>query len=121
MPDLDISGILNSLSKSDIDNLKKVASDILGGEKSKTSPESDKTESEGVVPFDFSNVGFPDLSAISKLAPIIGEFNRHDERADFIAALKPLLSQERRKKADEASKLIKLMSVIPLLKDSGIL
>ena len=30
MSDLDISGILNSLSKSDIDNLKKVAEGIIG-------------------------------------------------------------------------------------------
>ena len=120
MSDLDISGILNSLSKSDIDNLKKVAEGIIGKNETPDAAPPKKV-GESVVPFDFSNIGFPDLSVISKLAPIIGEFNKHDERADFISALKPLLSEGRRKKADEAAKLIKLMSVIPLLKDGGLL
>ena len=64
MSDLDISGILNSLSKSDIDNLKKVAEGIIGKNETPDAAPP-KKEGESVVPFDFSNIGFPDLSVIS--------------------------------------------------------
>lgn len=66
------------------------------------------------------DMALPDLSVLSRLAPLLGELNRRDERADFIAALKPLLSEERRKKADDAIKIIRLVSVLPLLKEQGL-
>ena len=69
----------------------------------------------------FSKTGFPDLSVLSRLAPLLSELGKKDERADFIAALKPLLSEPRQHKADEAVKIIKLMSLVPLLKEQGIL
>lgn len=65
-------------------------------------------------------MALPDLSVLSRLAPLLGELSRRDERADFIAALKPLLSEERRKKADDAIKIIRLVSVLPLLKEQGL-
>ena len=42
--------------------------------------------------------------------------NREDDRTKFIAALKPLLSEDRRKKADEAMRFLRLMDTLPLLK-----
>ena len=68
-----------------------------------------------------SGLGMPDLSQLASLAPILQAFNSHDERLDFINALKPLLSEERRHKADEAMKLVKLLSVLPLLRERGIM
>ena len=67
------------------------------------------------------NLGMPDLSQLSAIVPILQAFNSQDERLDFINALKPLLSEERQKKADEATKLVKLMSVLPLLRERGIM
>ena len=55
------------------------------------------------------------------MVQILQAFNSQDERLDFINALKPLLSEERQKKADEATKLVKLMSVLPLLRERGIM
>ena len=37
------------------------------------------------------------------------------------AALRPLLGEARQKKLDEASKILKLLHLLPLLKESGVL
>lgn len=123
MADFDISSILNSLSAEDIENIKKAASGFLGnmGE-TQEKPKEKKQENNG-MPFTdgLSGLGMPDLSQLASLAPILQAFNSHDERLDFINALKPLLSEERRHKADEAMKLVKLLSVLPLLRERGIM
>ncbi|MBO5463006.1 MAG: hypothetical protein J6A49_06805 [Clostridia bacterium] len=123
MADFDISSILNSLSAEDIENIKKAASGFLGnmGE-TQEKPKEKKQENNG-MPFSdaLSGLGMPDLSQLASLAPILQAFNSHDERLDFINALKPLLSEERRHKADEAMKLVKLLSVLPLLRERGIM
>lgn len=123
MADFDISSILNSLSAEDIENIKKVASGFLGnmGE-TQEKPKEKKQENNGMpFPDGLSGLGMPDLSQLASLAPILQAFNSHDERLDFINALKPLLSEERRHKADEAMKLVKLLSVLPLLRERGIM
>ena len=123
MADFDISSILNSLSAEDIENIKKAASGFLGnmGE-TQEKPKEKKQENNG-MPFTdgLSGLGMPDLSQLASLAPILQAFNSHDERLDFINALKPLLSEDRRHKADEAMKLVKLLSVLPLLRERGIM
>lgn len=118
MNESDISGILSSLSESDIENLKKTAQSIFGAKVQ----DGKNTEAKAPpTPTELSAMGFPDISVVSKLAPIISEFGKHDEKADFIAALKPMLSNERRKKADEAIRLMKLIDVIPMLKNQGLM
>ncbi len=123
MADFDIGSILNSLSFEDIENIKKAASGILGdmGEPQKKTEE--KQQENNNIPFfdGLSGLGMPDLSQLASLAPILQAFNTHDERLDFINALKPLLSEERRHKADEAMKLVRLLSVLPLLRERGLM
>lgn len=123
MADFDISSILNSLSADDIENIKKAASGFLGGmNDSKEQPSEKKQENNSKsFPDGLSGLGMPDLSQLASLAPILQAFNSHDDRLDFINALKPLLSEERRHKADEAMKLVKLLSVLPLLRERGIM
>lgn len=124
MADLDIGSILSSLSSEDIKNLKNVANSILGGEKpqepEKQEPVKNLNNSDFKMP-DLSGLGLPDMSQFSNLLPLLSALNSHDEREDFICALKPLLSDERRRKADEAMKFMKLLSLIPLLKEKGIM
>ena len=124
MADLDIGSILSSLSSEDINNLKNVAYSILGGENSqeqeRKEPPKNKDNADFKMP-DLSSLGLPDMSQFSNLLPLLSALNSRDEREDFICALKPLLSDERRKKADEAMKFVKLLSIIPLLKEKGIM
>ncbi len=125
MADFDLNGILSSLSSEDINNLKNIAGSILGGEEKRNSESVHQKDNSGGLNglgnIDFSSLGLPNMNELSKLLPLISEFNKHDEREDFLCALKPLLSEERRKKADEAVKLIKLVSLIPILKEKGIM
>ena len=133
MADFDLNAILNSLTPDDIENLKQTAASVLGGmggEAPKNEPGMKHSKQESPnMNFDdllknmggLGNLGMPDLSQLSAIVPILQAFNSSDERLDFINALKPLLSEERQKKADEATKLVKLMSVLPLLRERGIM
>ena len=124
MADLDIGSILSSLSSEDINNLKNVANSILGGENSQEQERKEHPKNKDNADFkmpDLSSLGLPDMSQFSNLLPLLSALNSRDEREDFICALKPLLSDERRKKADEAMKFVKLLSIIPLLKEKGIM
>lgn len=122
MADFDIGSILNSLSPEDMENIKNIASSFLGDNKPNNAqpPPSQKTAKAPNMP-DLSGLGMPDLSQLSALVPIMQAFNQPDERLDFINALKPLLSEDKRQKADEAMKLVRLVSVLPLLRERGIM
>ena len=87
------------------------------------SPPSQPEKKEGAQQSfpDLTSLGMPDLSQLSALVPVLQAFNQPDSRLDFINALKPLLSQERQQRADEALKLVRLFSVLPLLRERGIM
>lgn len=56
-----------------------------------------------------------------KLLPLLSGFNKETENTRFLHALRPLLSDKRQKKLDDAAKMMQLMQMLPLLKKSGIL
>ena len=45
--------------------------------------------------------------------------SQKDARSDFLMSLKPLLSEGRQKKADEAAKMLKLMKVLGAMRGNG--
>lgn len=103
-----INDILSSLSDEDIENLKNAAAELFG---------SQPQESEAPPPS-----GAPDISKLlgnaqmmAKLTSIMGAMNRPDSRTRLIEALKPLLSEKRRRRADEAMQIIKLLDILPTL------
>lgn len=59
------------------------------------------------------------LTAVMKFAPLLRSVNQEDDSTRLLKALKPFLRDERKKKVDEAIKLLGLMKMLPLLKDSG--
>lgn len=119
----DLSAILGSLSADDMAKLRETAASLLGSLNGGSG--ADRNESGGTnnVP-DLSGVqslGMPDMALFNSLAPVLSALNERDDRVDFINAMKPLLSDGRRKKADEAARIIRLLSVLPVLKDRGIM
>ena len=52
---------------------------------------------------------------------LLASANREDDSTRLLAALRPLLGEARQKKLDEASKILKLLHLLPLLKESGVL
>lgn len=67
------------------------------------------------------NDAITDVKFISNLQKIFDSADENEKNAEFIRALKPLLSEDLQLKADEAIKMLKIFSLIPILKDVGIL
>lgn len=107
-----INDILSSLSDEDMENLRAAAENLFSSEEKMEKKES------------FGFGGMPDLSNIlgnarlmSGIASIMGAMNKTDSRTRLIEALKPLLSENRRRKADEAMQMMKLFELLPMLTD----
>lgn len=111
---MDISQILSSLSEEDMKNLQDLASSLMSGEGQETKAEPPREQAN---PF-----GGIDLNALGSMATLFSAFSgpSDDPRCRLISSLKPMLSTERQQRADEAIKIIKLMDMLPLLKESGI-
>lgn len=112
----DIADILSSLSSDDIDMLKGVADSILGGSKSEAQPKKESNPLAGLG----MNIGPDEISMIMKVKSAFEKMNSNSQNSDnanLILALKPHLSQARQDKADEALRMMKLMDMLPLIKD----
>ena len=83
-----------------IENLKNMADSILSGDSGADMP---NMENLGAV-----------MSIINKLKQ-----NNENDRTRLINALKPYLSEKRQSKADNAIKILKLIELWPVIKESG--
>ena len=100
-----LTGILNDPES--MERVKQMAESILGGGKAEP----------------------PAPSAVTGLADIgdalggedIGKTAGNDSRVQLIYALKPHLSAERQARADTAVKILKLLDILPAIKESGLL
>lgn len=92
----------------------------LGFPNTSSEPQVNEHREEPQAPM---NTGFsPDMmSMLTKLAPMMNSMNSEDDTTRLLKALRPFLSDERKKKLDEASKLLKMMKLLPLIKDFGVL
>lgn len=102
---MDLNEIISSLSEDDINQLKNVAGTIFGSDNQHESDQSSQKKESDI---------FQSIGEIGKL------FSLEDERTLLIKALKPMLSEDKQKKADEAIKILRLMQIVPLLRDSGL-
>lgn len=101
----DLQELLSSISDEDMAKLKNVAESIMGSE---TKKEAEVKNSISDLPVD--------MNTVTKIMSVIGKMNKDDYRTRLINDLKPMLSDERRKKADDAVKFLQLMQILPLLK-----
>lgn len=92
-----------------MNRVREMAEDILG-DKPKPEPQDDISGllSNG----DLMNV----MSLVSKL-----NTNGGDSRTALLTALKPHLSEPKREKVDTAIKILRLLELLPILKESGVL
>lgn len=105
-----LAGILNDPES--MEKVRKMAESILGEEAQ--AKESSPLGDMGAM------LGSDELKTIMSL---IGKFNTSeaDPRSQLLSALKPHLSEPRREKVDTAIKLLRLIELLPLIKESGIL
>jgi hypothetical protein len=100
----DLQELLSSISDEDMAKLKSVADSLLGSPTPKQPEKKPTTQ----LPFDEKMVG--------KLMSVMGQMNKEDSRTKLIYDLKPLLNEERQKRADDAIRFLQLMDTLPLLK-----
>ena len=62
-----------------------------------------------------------DPEMLIKMLALFEALNQPNDNERFLLALKPLLREENRTKIDSAIRLMKLFTMLPLLKDSGML
>ncbi len=110
-----IRELLDSVSPEDLERLKSVAQNLIqdsGGQSGKKEESYQKgSENAGAG---LSSMFGDDMA--KTLAAVAGRMHEEDDRTRFLQALRPLLSEERQKKADEAMRFLRLMDMLPLLK-----
>lgn len=62
-----------------------------------------------------------DINMIMSLQKAFSSMNGDDKNTQLLLALKPHFREERRAKVDQAISIMKLISMLPILKESGIL
>lgn len=111
---MDIDSILSNLTENDMEQLRQTAKAFFEKD---TDGEPNGCASDTAMP-DFSSL-LGNAELISKISSVLAAMNKRDARSDLINALKPLLSEKRRKRADEAAQMIKLLELLPLLQGEG--
>ena len=89
-----------------MENLRAAADSLF-------SSDEDSEKSGGGMP-DFTDM-LGNARLIAKISSLMGAMNKNDDRTRLIEALKPLLSEKRRKRADEAVQMMKLFEILPAL------
>lgn len=105
---IDIENLLSSISDEDMAKIKDIADSLMGKEDSKQQETPKKVETMPNIPIDGE--------MMKKIMGLMGQFNKEDYRTRLIQDLKPMLSDERKQKADEAVKFLQLMEILPLLR-----
>ncbi len=104
----DLNGKLAELlgDPASMERIKKMAEGLLGSG-SESVPE---TEPDGM----------PDAQTLMRAVSLLKNAGQNDSRIQLLQALKPNLSDTRRDRVDTAIKLMRLMEIAPLIKDTGL-
>jgi len=78
---------------------------------------NDSSDDSGFDGF-FDNI---DIDMIAKMGEMFSNMNKPDRNSELLIALRGHLREENRHKVDSALKMSKMFTMLPLLKDSGIL
>ena len=103
------------------DILAKLLEQLLAAdEKGSSQPEKHSEDEKNCDGADglFGNI---DLDAIFKLGELFSQMNKPDKNTQLLLALKPHLRPENQHKVDNALRMMKIMSLLPILKETGLL
>lgn len=103
----ELQDLLSSISDEDMKKITNIARSIMSDNSKSESDEKPKNQSNP-LPFDDNTV--------NKILSVMGKINKEDNRTRLISDLKPLLSAERQKKADDAIKFLQMIDMLPLLR-----
>ena len=93
-----------------MNRVREMAESILN---QKSEPEPEKDDLSALT----------DIGEISQIMGLVSRLQsqNNDPRAALLTALKPHLSETKREKVDTAIKILRLLDLLPLIKESGIL
>lgn len=120
----DLMGMMQELlsdpeSMKQIQELTQMLQSESGG--SEDSAQSAQAETQGEqAEGEGDSAGF-DFGMLFKLQQLMQATAGEDKDAELLLALKPHLKEERQKKVDKAVKILKLLSIWSVLRDSGML
>ncbi len=108
-----LGDILSSLSAEDVSALQGMASSLFSGAGQEGSgPRQSSGQGEA------ENFSMPDFESVAKIVSLLEllKTDRNDPRAQLLLALRPLLSEQRRPKVDQAVRMLQLFSLLPKIK-----
>ena len=102
-----IGDILSSLSDKDIESLKQTAQSLFGDVQEKKEEENN---------FGFQGI---DPSVLGKISKIMSRMNSSSQnpRCELIKALKPLLKDDKKHKADQVLNMMKMFEILPIIEE----
>ncbi len=104
-----LNGILSSLSQEDTENIARLASELF------SSQEGQEKKDEHI-----EDTGFNfDMNTVMKIASVINTISNQpeDPGCRLLRDLRPMLSADRQQKVDKAIQIMKIMSLMPLIKE----
>lgn len=104
----------------DPEGMKRI-SDIASSLMSSQNTEKKEPENKESSFFSDMQLDPVQMGSIMKIISVLRSQNKDDENTRLLIALKPHLSQERRKKVDKAISLLKIVKILPLLKENGLM
>lgn len=98
-----------------MEKIKGLTSGLLGGNnKAKEETQKKQDNPLNMLPKDT-------MQNIMGILPMLNAINKEDESTRLLNSLRPFLGEERRKKLDEAIKLMNIIKLLPIIKNSGLL
>ncbi len=114
-----VSGLLSD--EESVQQLSELAKMFMSEVGDGSDSAADEPASDGDDGGSSDSSGMPDIETILKLTSLAGAFTQNDKNADLLLALKPHLGEEKQKRVDKAVKLLKLIAVWNMAKESGLL
>ena len=105
-----LSGLLNS--PQGMEQLKNMAGALMGNQTAEPSAEAPK---ESGIP----NISPGEIAGIMKMMNLLKQEN-NDTRANLLLSIRPHLSEHRQKRVDDAVKLLRLIQILPMVKELGL-
>lgn len=100
-----------------MDNIEDILKALAADSSAPQAEQEAESKSGGEVGGFFDGI---DPEALLEIMALFDSLSKPNDNERFLLSLKPLLREENRAKIDTAVKLLKIMSLLPLLKDSGL-
>ena len=117
----DISQKISDLltSPDGLDKIKAVAANLLGNNFKENEQPAQNENTDFSLPQNLLE-NMDNIQGIMKVAGLLGN-TQTDSRIDLLRALKPHLSKERAKRVDKAISILKIATILPILREEGLL